>query len=44
MEKDSIFYIPVCNMTCLNLSKFFAVSFTPETLNFETFGGVAHPP
>ena len=22
----------------------FAVSFTPETTNFGTFGGVAHPP
>ena len=22
----------------------FAVSLTPETPNFETFGGVAHPP
>ena len=22
----------------------FAVSFTPEIPNFETFGGVAHPP
>ena len=22
----------------------FTVSFTPETLNFETFGGVVHPP
>ena len=32
--------LPVCNMTCLNLCYFFAVSFTPETPNFGTFSGV----
>ena len=37
-EKDIIFYLYV------QLMLVFAVSFTPETLNFRTFGGVAHPP
>ena len=35
------YILTVCNMTCLNL---LAVSFTPETPSFGTFGGVAHPP
>ena len=42
-EKYTI--LPVCNITCMPKSlSVFAVSFTPETLNFGTFGGVAHLP
>ena len=37
------YILTVCYMTCLNLLVF-AVSFTPETPSFGTFGGVAHPP
>ena len=36
------YILPVCNMPKSLLV--FAVSFTPETPNFLTFGGVAHPP
>ena len=37
------YILPLCNMTCLNLVCFGGISFTPETLNFGTFGGVEHP-
>ena len=36
------YILPVCNMPKSLLV--FAVSFTTETPNFLTFGGVAHPP
>ena len=32
------YILPVCNITCLNFLLVFAVSFTPETPNFGTFG------
>ena len=35
--KDTIFYMPKSGLV-------FAVSFTPETPNYGTFSGVAHPP
>ena len=43
------YILTVCNMTCSlhdmpQSLLVFAVSFTPETPRFGTFGGVAHPP
>ena len=40
--KDTIFYLYVTQHASIFDS--FAVSFTPETPNFGTFGGDAHPP
>ena len=42
-EKDTIFYLSNVAFSIESLLVF-AVSFTPETPNFGTFGGVAHPP
>ena len=43
MEKRH-YILPVCNIYGMPQSSLvFAVSFTPETPNFGTFGGVAHP-
>ena len=39
------YILPVCNAHDMPKSVLvFAVSFTPETPHFGTFGGVAHPP